>query len=425
MESGDIKPKHTPEQAAEIERLQDELREVRSRRVAVSSLKPAQLKGKAGKKAKESAERLDKRIDRLVEQLKQLKEQGASDGEPVMAVRDAPRPANCRINIRGEVKDLGDEVPRGVPVVLAFDRTAKFDTEHSGRTQFAAWLVSRENPLTARVMVNRIWAHLFGRGIVESVDNFGALGDEPTHPELLDYLAIRFMNQGWSVKKMIQEIMLTRAYRMGSFHQDAAYAVDPDNRLLWRMNRRRLEAEVIRDSILAVSGQLQLERPKGSLVEDNGSTEIGRRRGPTPPDYSTFMHRSVYLPYVRSRMPEVLTVFDVADPSLIVGQREVTTVATQALFMMNSPLVMEQAALTAKRVLYEAGTNDDDRIRHAYRLILGRGPSSAQRQQSLAYVKQMEKLLGDSASSAEEKRVAAWSSLCQTLIASGEFRYVY
>ncbi len=425
MESGEAKPKHTPEQLAEIEKLQTELKEVRGRRHALSSINPAKLKGKGAKKAGEAVERLDNRIAKLEGQIKQLKNQAPTGGDPVMAVRDAASPANSRINIRGEVKDLGAEVPRGVPVVLAFDRTAKFDTEHSGRTQLASWLVSRENPLTARVMANRIWAHLFGRGIVESVDNFGALGDEPTHPELLDYLAIRFMDQGWSVKKMIKEIMLSRAYQMASVHQDAAYAADPDNHLVWRMNRRRLEAETIRDSILAVSGQLQLERPKGSLVEDNGATEIGRKRGAVTPDYTSFMHRSVYLPYVRGRMPDMLAVFDAADPSLIVGQREVTTVATQALFMMNSSLVIQQATQTAKRVLSEAATNDEDRMLHAFRLILGRGPTSEQRERSLAYLRQMEKLAGDSTSSVDEKRIAAWSSVCQTLIASGEFRYVY
>jgi cytochrome c553 len=425
MASGEIKPKQSPEQMAEIERLTTELKEVRSRRQQISSVKPAKLKGKAAKKITGAAERMDNRIAALEQQIKVAKGQEApGSGEPVMTVRDSSKPANCRINIRGEVRDLGDEVPRGVPVVLAFDRGAKFDTDHSGRTQFAAWLVNRENPLTARVMVNRIWSHLFGRGIVESVDNFGSLGDEPTHLELLDYLAIRFMDLNWSVKKTIKEIMLSRTYQLSSDHQEAAFSVDPDNRLLWRMNRRRLEAEAIRDSILAVAGKLNLERPPGSLVKDNGATEIGRRRGSEMPDYSSFDRRSVYLPIIRGKVPDVLSVFDVADPSLIVGQRDVTTVATQALFMMNSSLVIQQSTEAAKRVLYEAPANDDDRIRYAFRLILGHGPSSAQREQSLAYVREMERLFA-STSSTEEKRSAAWASLCQTLIASAEFRYVY
>lgn len=426
MESTDSKPKHTPEQEAEIERVSTELKEAKARRQTLSNLKPGNLKGKGkgAKKLEEAADRLDKRITNLEQQLKDAKGQFATSGAPVMSVRDSANPANCRINIRGEVKDLGDEVARGIPVVLAFDRNAKFDTDHSGRTQFATWLVSRENPLTARVMVNRIWAHLFGRGIVESVDNLGTLGDEPSHPELLDHLAIRFMNLNWSIKKTIKEIMLSRSYQLSSEHQEAGYAADPDNRLLWRMNRRRLEAEVIRDSILAVAGKLNMYPPEGSLVKDNGSAEIGRKKGSEMPDYTSFTHRSVYLPFVRGKVPEMLSVFDAADPSLVVGQRDVTTVATQALFMMNNPMVIQQSTEAAKRVLFAAADNDDDRMQFAFRLILGHGPSSEQRQHSLAYVKELEKLAGDGAS-AEARRLTAWSSLCQTLIASAEFRYVY
>lgn len=435
LESGEVKPKHTPEQLAEIEKLTAELKEVRAKRQAVANAISQNRKGtkgtkakpktKAGKKMGEAADRLDKRIATLEGQIKQLHEQGPTGGEPVMAVRDASKPSNCRINIRGEVKELGDEVPRGVPVVLAFDRSARFDTDHSGRTQFAAWLVSRQNPLTARVMANRVWAHLFGRGIVESVDNFGTLGDDPTHLELLDQLALSFMEQNWSVKKLIKQIMLTRAYQMASDHQDAAYAVDPGNRLLWRMNRRRLEAESIRDSILAVSGQLDLQRPKESLLKDNGATEIGRGKRKEGPDFTSFKHRSVYLPAVRGKVPEMLSVFDAADPSLIVGQRDVTTVATQALFMMNSPLVIQQSHATAKRILYESAADDENRVRQAFRLILGRGPTSQQRERSLEFIRRMEKLSAEGASPSAEQRLDAWSSLCQTLIASAEFRYVY
>jgi hypothetical protein len=321
------------------------------------------------------------------------------------------------------VRELGPEIPRGVPVVLAFDRIARFDTPQSGRIQFASWLVSRDNPLTARVMVNRIWAHLFGRGIVESVDNFGVLGDEPTHPELLDYLAIHFMETGWSIKRMIKEIVLSRTYRMSSAHDAGNYAQDPDNRWRWRMNRRRLEAEAIRDAILAVSGKLDWQRPQGSLIQDFGSVEIGRARL-AQPNLDQFTHRSVYLPYVRGRMPDVLTLFDAADPSLIVGQRDVTTVAPQALFMMNSPLVIRYATAAGQRVLYEAST-DADRVEYAYRLILGRTPTREQRQRSMEFVKDFERLAEESTASAAERRVAPWASLCQTLIASAEFRYVY
>ena len=207
----------------------------------------------------------------------------------------------------------------------------------------AEWIASRENPLTARVMVNRIWYHLFGRGIVETIDNFGTLGEEPSHPELLDYLAVRFMDQAGRSRKRFAKSCSSRAYRMSSDHDAANYAKDPGNRYFWRMNRRRLDAEAIRDATLAVAGTLDLTRPAGSPIADSTtSSEIGRRGSIEDLSDSVAHHRSVYLPLVRNGMPEVLAVFDVADPSLVVGQREVTTVATQALFLMNSPFVLEQ-----------------------------------------------------------------------------------
>jgi hypothetical protein len=431
MASGEAKPKRTPEQNAEIEKIADELKEARAFQARLKSVKEqaggkgakAKGKGPSIEKLKKAGQRIEQRISQLESQLEQAKETPAGGGIPVMAVQDSKNPANCKVNIRGEVKDLGPEVQRGIPVVLAFDRSSKFNTDNSGRTQLASWLVSRDNPLTARVMSNRIWAHLFGRGIVESVDNFGTLGDEPTHPELLDYLAVRFMENGWSVKTLIKEIVLSRTYQLSADHNEANYAIDPDNKMVWRMNRRRLEAEPIRDAILAISGKLDLKRPEGSLIQ-NAAVEIGRGKRPEP-NLANFLHRSVYLPYVRSRMPEFLTLFDAADPSLIVGQRDVTTVAPQALFMMNSPLVMEHATLAAKRILDQPSKSDDDRIDYAYRLIVGHYPTVEQRRRSLEYLANVQKLASESESSAESAKEAALASLCQTLIASAEFRYVY
>jgi hypothetical protein len=189
-------------------------------------------------------------------------------------------------------------------------------------------------------MANRVWYHLFGRGIVGTVDNFGALGEAPSHPELLDHLAIRFVEHDWSVKKLIREIMLTRAYQLSSEHSEAGYAADPDNKLVWRMNRRRLEAEPIRDALLAVSGRLDLARPKGSLVQTISGGEIGRQAR-TAGLMEPVTFRSAYLPIVRGLVPEFLNLYDVADSELVVGQRDVTTVAPQALYMMNSPFVLE------------------------------------------------------------------------------------
>jgi hypothetical protein len=349
----------------------------------------------------------------LTAQISELEGGSSASGAPVMAVRDSSQPADVHVNIRGEVNDLGPEVPRGYVRVLTYPQSPDIVPTQSGRLQLAMWMTSKNNPLTARVLANRVWYHLFGRGIVETVDNFGALGERPTNPELLDYLATRFVAHDWSVKKLIREIMLTRAYRLSSEHSDAGYAADPDNKLVWRMNRRRLEAEAIRDSLLAVSGQLDLARPEGSLTQTITGGEIGRQ-AKTAGLSQPVNFRSAYLPMVRGLVPDFLNLFDVADAELVVGQRDVTTVAPQALYLMNSPFVAEQAKATAERLLAKSDLADDvSRVDYAFRLVLGRPANSDERTTTLAY-------LQDCGASP-----AAWTNICQTLFASAEFRYSY
>lgn len=325
------------------------------------------------------------------------------------------KPTDVALRIRGEESERGDVVPRGFLSVLQSSITPKIEPDHSGRLELARWLTQKDNPLTARVLANRIWFHLFGTGIVETIDNFGSLGERPSHPELLDALARYVMDHGWSVKQTIREVVLSRAYRLSSDHNDANYAVDPANELVWRMNRRRLDAEIIRDMMLASAGTLDLNRPEGSPVAlRNG--EIGRSI-----DVSTFSrdshHRSVYLPAVRGQAPEMLGIFDVADSSLVVGQREVTTVATQALYMLNSPFVLEQSDATADRILGYEPSDDARRADLAYRLVLARPATSHEKQRAAEFVR---------AYGADLKQPrAAWSALCQVLFSSAEFRYAY
>jgi hypothetical protein len=326
--------------------------------------------------------------------------------------------------VRGEVTERGPVVPRGFVTVLKSDHDPKINETTSGRLELAQWMASKDNPLTARVMVNRIWQHLFGNGIVETTDNFGELGEKPTHPELLDRLAIDFINNGWSVKQAIRSIMLSRAYQLGSEHNEKNYQIDPSNQYLWRANRRRLDAEAIRDATLAVSGELDLKRPEGSVALQLGGGEIGRGLSLKPLERVGKV-RSIYLPMIRGVMPEMLTVFDAADPSLLVAQREVTTVATQALFMMNSPFVMEQADKLAERLHAQKDLDDAARIDLAYRLALSRGATTAEQSRVADYLKQYRDALKDNAKKGTDTELAAWSSFCQTLLASAEFRYVY
>ena len=385
-------------------------------------------KGTKGGKAKgalKGVRAANARETTLVAELKQkvddLEKKVVPQGPPVMGVQDASRLMNCRVNIRGEVKDLGPEVTRGYVSVLTVPQSPEINMNQSGRLQLAVWMTNKTNPLTARVMANRVWYHLFGSGIVGTVDNFGALSEPPTHAELLDYLANRFSEQGWSVKKLIREIVLSRTYQLSSQHSDANYAVDPDNKFVWRMSRRRLDAEAIRDSMLAVSGKLDLQRPAGSLTQQLDG-EVGRR-SKTDGLKKEVAFRSAYLPLVRGLVPEFLSIFDVADPELVVGQRDVTTVATQALYMMNSPFVHDQATEMAKRVVASAST-DQARIDHAFRLAFGRPADAKEQEVSLAFLAEYETSL-DTSKPSPNRRQEAWIKLCHSLLASGEFRYTY
>lgn len=384
--------------------------------------KKAALKAKT-KKAQRTVAQALARIADLTKDINDLKA-GTSEGEAVMGVRDSARPENCRINIRGEVDDLGDESPRGYVRVLTYPNSPEVNLKQSGRMQLAMWMTSRNNPLTARVMANRVWYHLFGRGIVATVDNFGALGEPPTNQPLLDYLAVRFMDNGWSVKKLIREVMLSRAYQLSSDHSDANYAADPDNTLVWRMNRKRLEAEAIRDAVLHVAGSLDLKRPIGSLTQTITGGEIGRQAR-TAGLLQEVNYRSAYLPIVRGLVPEFLSLFDVADAELVTGQRDVTTIAPQALYMMNNPVVLKQAEVLAQNLLNDSRISEDAvRVDHAFYTVLGHPADAQTRADVLSFLQNYETMLPTTLKP-HERRLEAWTSVCHTLLASAEFRYVY
>ncbi|HND52042.1 MAG TPA: DUF1553 domain-containing protein, partial [Pirellulaceae bacterium] len=340
-----------------------------------------------------------------------------------MGVRDAKKPADCALCIRGESQKRGDVIPRAFVSVVTNGST-KIETDGSGRLELARWIASSENPLTARVIVNRVWQHLFGRGIVPSVDNFGALGEKPSHPELLDHLALQFVADGWSIKRLIRSLVLTRTYGLSSDHDTAAYEKDPDNVLQWRHAPRRLEGEVLRDAMLAVSGHLSLERPVGSPIAKLGEETINdaKRKGDQFVDGSARC-RSVYLPAVRNRLPEVLDLFDAPDPSLLVGLRDVTTVPAQSLFLMNSPLVIEQSRKFAQRVI-ASSEKPADRVRQAFRIALGRDATTTEVDRCLALLDKVRAKIKAETKASDDAELRGWSAICQSLYASAEFRYV-
>ncbi|MDP6060650.1 MAG: PSD1 and planctomycete cytochrome C domain-containing protein, partial [Pirellulaceae bacterium] len=251
----------------------------------LQQLRKQASKNDAAAKRATNAEAQVKKLQAQIRKSKRDAEAQTAKPDPattvlVMAVQDAADPSDTALRIRGEANERGDTIPRGFLTILTPEKAPEIESDTSGRLQYAQWITRPHNPLTSRVAVNRIWMHLFGRGIVATVNNFGATGERPTHPELLDNLAIEFVENGWSVKQLIRTVMNSRVYQLAGVSNAKAEEVDPDNNLLWRMNQRRLEVEAIRDSILMASGELDLSPGKGSIVESIGDGDIGRNLRP-------------------------------------------------------------------------------------------------------------------------------------------------
>ncbi|QDU25976.1 Planctomycete cytochrome C [Anatilimnocola aggregata] len=400
-------------------------------------------------------------------------------GHVAYGVRDSQQIADTEIRIRGEAEKLGPVVPRGFLSVVDVPNAKPVNVEQSGRLELALWLTSPENPLTSRVMANRVWQKLFGDGLVKSVDNFGVTGEAPSHPELLDHLAQRFVSDGWSVKNLVRSIVLSRTYQLSSQETTAHRNVDPANRLLWRHNPRRLTAEEIRDASLVATSTLDPQRPTSATSKNLKVTEI-RNNGPEAATIGNealaSKHRSVYLPLLRGLTPTSLAVFDPAEQGMVSGARDTTTVAPQALYLLNDPFVRQQAMELTVRVQQQT-TDDAERISLAYELVLGRPASDSEIARVQSYLIDFEQTaqevfpnskpaskvqvaavsandeVTDAASSSTAKKkstapadpdnvdqtdltvrkdvsgprdpkLAAWASFCQALFGSAEFRYL-
>ena len=326
----------------------------------------------------------------------------------VMSVQEEEEIGDTSIHVRGDVHNLGGAAPRGFLQVLPVSTGIAFTGKESGRHELGEWLADRDNPLLARVFVNRIWHWLFGAGIVRSVDNFGATGELPSHPELLDYLALRLQQDQWSTKSLIREIVLSRTYRLSSAMNEESIEVDPENRLLSRMNRRRLDAECILDAMLSISGDLD-RRMGGSEITADAKNDYNYQHASR--------RRAVYWPVLRNSVAEVMDVFDFANPSMVVGKRDVSASAPQALYMMNSERVMELAQKTARLYLSDPGLDDARRVKTLVQVALGR---VATPQEILLFTKFLD---DDSLSGVTEEQKL--TQLIQTFFASVDFRYVY
>jgi hypothetical protein len=364
-------------------------------------------------------EETKKELQRLRADLAQL-EKTAPEVPSAMGVTEGTV-ADVSVHIRGNHLKLGKVVPRRVPRALAGKDDPTFETRQSGRLQLAHWLVRRDHPLTSRVLVNRLWRWHFGQGLVRSVDNFGALGEPPSHPELLDWLAQRFVDNSWSIKAVHRLILLSKTYQMSSTHDAGAAERDPENRLLWRAPRRRLEAEALRDALLAVGGLLD-RTPGGSLLHVKNRDYFFDHTSKDTTKYSS-RRRSLYLPIVRNHLYDVFQLFDCTDATVLSGDRATTTVAPQALFMLNSDLVWEASESLAANLL---ATESDDalRVQHLYLKAYGRPPTPEEVARAHSLVEGVERALPAQETDAARRRLRAWACLCQMVLAANEFVYL-
>lgn len=326
------------------------------------------------------------------------------------------------VHLRGSHLTLGRVVPRGFPeVIRTVSQPIPIAEKSSGRLELVKWLVDPRHPLTSRVMVNRVWRWHFGKGLARSPDNFGRMGDAPDHPALLDWLADRFIRDGWSIKQLHRLILLSRTYQMSSEYSSQSAAIDPENFLLWRMNVRRLEAEAIRDSLLAVSGTLD---PKmgGSLLHVKNREFLFNHTSQDGTKYDS-RQRSVYLPVVRNNLYDVFALFDFTDATVLNGDRSTSTIAPQALFWMNSDLVLASADALAERIMSQPQHSVAERVQTVYQILFGHPATDAEIARSQQFLTGLESA-GDVASSPESLSRAAWAGLCRVLLASNEFAYV-
>lgn len=325
------------------------------------------------------------------------------------------------IHIRGNHLTLGEIVPRKLPAVLTAGTQPAFPDDQSGRLEFANWLVQPDNPLTSRVIVNRIWLWHFGRAIVPTPDNFGRLGEPPMNLPLLDWLATRLIESDWSLKSLHRDMVLSAAYQMSSQFDPAAAAIDPENRFGWRANVRRLEAEAIRDSILQASGLIDRELG-GSLLHVGNREFFFNHTSEDKTKYDS-RRRSVYLPVVRNHLYDVFQLFDYADASVSKSRRNSTTVAPQALFLMNSDFVIDAAENLANQLTQAESQTDEERLRTLYLVCFGRMPTEVETRRALRFLADCPPPTSQT-DPHQMTRQQAWQTLCHVFFDSNEFLYI-
>jgi hypothetical protein len=326
---------------------------------------------------------------------------------PIMCVKDAGLLSNAKIMLRGNVNQLGEEVPRSLPVIFQQNNLNPNSPNTSGRIELASWIADKNNPLTHRVYVNRIWKILFDSGIVDSFDNFGTLGGEPKNSELIDYLAKKFIQYNFSTKQIIKEIMLSDTYKRSSSFNQENYEKDADNSYFWRMNEKRLHAELIRDTLLYLSNELDSSSKNHAWTLNNDKR---RPDGKINNELNISKHRSIYLPTPRDFDIESLDIFDRPDNNLLSAERSTTTVPTQALYLMNNNKILSHCDSVAKQLLItHKDKSDEEKITYLYLKYLNRNPNTEELNSIKEYIEISDKN-------------KIYTNLVHILVLTGEFR---
>jgi hypothetical protein len=367
---------------------------------------------------------LEAKLEPLRASRAMLNEAHATLFETVAFAASEGKATDVALQNMGDPKQPGEVIHRGVPEFLSPAQPLDVPDKNSGRLEFARWLT---NPgtvaegLVARVLVNRIWQHHFGRGIVATPSNFGLNGQPPTHPELLEWLATQFVDRGWSIKTMHRVMMLSKTYRLSSQYDEANAAIDPAAKWLWRCNRRRLDAEVIRDSMLALSGKLDRNRPGAHPFPP--ASEWKFNQGEPFKDIYPSKHRSVYLMTCRNQRHPYLAIFDGPDPNLSTGLRTRSMLPQQTLYLMNNSFVHDQAKGFADSLLH-GSSSTEERINDAHRRAWGRRATPMELDRDKAYLDTYRQQLQREAVPDEELEIESWSSLTRLMLTANEFLYV-
>ncbi|MBY0507235.1 MAG: PSD1 and planctomycete cytochrome C domain-containing protein [Bryobacteraceae bacterium] len=351
-------------------------------------------------------------LAKLKQEQEELKKNAIPEPEMACGVEDGD-PVDQKVFVRGDYANLGEPAPKAFPMILGKPGDPQPGTG-SGRLALADWLASPANPLPARVMANRIWLRHFAEGVVRTPDNFGVTGERPTNPELLDYLASQFVAGNWSVKRLHRQILLSSAYQMSSEVSPESYQKDPENRLLSRFNRRRLDIEEIRDGLLLADGSLDTQM--GGTMQSGFGTDGENSSGRLSLNPEKEKRRMVYLPIRRANLPALLNLFDFGDATTMQGKRQMTNIAPQALFMMNSEFLTDRSLNLAKSLAEDPPAR---RVERLYLRTLSRRPASEETDAALSYVETYRQRFGGA--NAERD---AWQSIARVLMASNDFIYV-